>query len=270
MTTTRHPPVRKRNRSTFRAIAFVGAAATLCSCSKSPPTSTSPNEAAASALPEHCFAPENPAAGPAMGEPEEDPAPREPEAMPDVAAPTEPAAASAHERCAAGDAAGCAGLARYWLEASRDEALGRTLVRRSADLEWAAFPASPERPATVEAPAAVVAAFRKAFVEEVLPALEGRPIADVARGFGECMASDAQFLVRRMARRPAYRELAFSRLYFPESLLAGRVEDLGGGGWVWSVMFLGASRRFPPSGAFAGFIDPADGRLILAYHIPEG
>ena len=219
-------------------------------------------------LPEHCFAPTDPSASAAVGEPEEDPEAREP--TPAGPVPTDPTAAAAHARCASGSAQGCAELAHWYLEGSHGEALGKLAARRAADLEWAALAGSPARTATLEAPAAVVAAFRRAFLDQVLPALDGKPIAPTAHAFGECMASDAQFAVRRTARRVAYRELGLVRLLFPSALLAGRPESLGGGGWVWSVTFLGASRRFMPSGVFAGFIDPADGSLLVAYHSPEG
>jgi hypothetical protein len=222
-------------------------------------------------LPDHCYPTRDPAAGPALGEPELDEDPTTPEPLPDGPAPADAAAAAAHAGCRDGTAADCAALARYYLDGGRDEALGRRLVRRAADLEWAALPVpDPAGEPTVEDPAAVVAAFRDAFAEQVLASSADGPEALVVRTMGECLSNDAEFVVRRMGRRTAYRLLALDRLWFPESLLAGQPADLAGPGWVWSVVFVGGSRRLRPAGALAGFIDPAGGRLLVAWHVPEG
>jgi hypothetical protein len=230
-------------------------------------------QAVAAPLPDHCFAPEVPSAGPAVGDPIEEPTPAdEPEAMPDGVPPDDdPAAAASWEDCRARNAAGCALAARAVFESGGDEVRGRQLARRAADLEWLSLTdAGTVSAPTVQEPRDVVAAFRRGFLGDVVPALGDRPDSEQLRTFAECMAGDAQFIVTRTPRRAAYRTLAFDRLFFPEAVLQGGPESLAGPGWVWQVVFTGASRRFPPSGAIAGFVDPADGRLLLAWHIPEG
>jgi hypothetical protein len=230
-------------------------------------------QAVAAPLPDHCFAPDVPSAGPAVAAPAEEPTPaNEPEAMPDgAAAPDDSAVAARWEECRTGSAADCSLAARALFESGGDQACARQLARRAADLDWLALPgtASSAVP-TVQEPRDVVAAFRRGFLDDVVPSLGARPDAEQLRAFAECMAGDAQFVVTRTPRRAAYRTLAFDRLFFPQVVLGGSEPLLAGPGWVWQVVFTGASRRFPPSGAIAGFVDPADGRLLLAWHIPEG
>ena len=221
------------------------------------------------AQPDHCFAPRDPSAGPNVGQPEAAAEPADgPEPMPDGPAPR--GAGDAHVRCRADDADACADLARAILSAGLGEPLGRQLVRRAADLAWFALEHPHDAPPAVEDPRVVVESFRHAFRTVVLPTLGPPAENNVAQAFAECMDADAQFYVVRTPRRVAYRLLAFETLHFPEHVLWGRAADLAGDGWVWQVVFVGGSRRFPPSGAFAGFLDPADGRLILAFHVAEG
>jgi hypothetical protein len=221
------------------------------------------------AQPDHCFAPRDPTAGPNVGQPEAEAEPADgPEPMPDGPPPR--GAADAHGRCTEGDAAACADLARTVLSSGRDEALGRILARRAADLAWFALEHPHDAPPAVEDPRVVVESFRHAFRTVVLPTLGPPAENNVAQAFAECMDADVQFYVVRTPRRVAHRLLALETLHFPQHVLWGAAADLAGDGWVWEVVFVGGSRRFPPSGAFAGFVDPADGRLILAFHVAEG
>lgn len=210
----------------------------------------------------------NPSGGPAVGAPTAEPTPPDgPEPMPTGPVPADAAAAAAHGRCAAGEAAACAELARFHrTTAGGDLPMSAQLVLRAADLEWFALPRPAITLPSVDDPVAAVDAFRRAFrAAMTLPGAD-----EVARTYAECMGIDAGFHVVRTPRRAAFRELQAERLFFPDNVIAGDPRDLAGDGWVWAVFFVRGSRRFHPSGVFGGYVDPADQHLIVAYHVAEG
>lgn len=241
-----------------------------------PPDSTRRTSGAARPRPPHCYFDYDPAPPggqwPIVAEPHTestapDPTPAALSAVP----------ASLRETargCEAGEETPCRELADHYRASTSSATAATRLYARAADLARAQLPVEDQPQAVLLEPTAVTAAFRRAWFTDVAGSIQDEGLRQMADTLGACMRTDEQYAVRRLSRREAFRQVYQLTVElggtFRSSLVAGEVADLGGSGWVWSVTFLGGTRRLPPGGAFAGYVDPATGELLVAFHWPEG